>query len=72
LGHATKRKTKFESGVKHELEMKSGRGLLAQFEDNTPVLLQTQNLSKKKELCTRFGRHAKPSLLEKKNSISLR
>jgi hypothetical protein len=38
LGHATETKTESESGVKHELEMKSGRGLLAQFEDNTPVL----------------------------------
>jgi hypothetical protein len=47
LGHATEKKTKSESGVKHELEMKSGHGLLAQIEDNTPVLLHTQNLSKK-------------------------
>jgi hypothetical protein len=67
LGHTTKTKTKSESGVKHELEMKSGRGLLAQIEDNTPVLLQTQNLSKKKELYTRSGRRAKPSLLAEKN-----
>jgi hypothetical protein len=57
LGHATEKKTKSESGVK--LEMKSGHGLLAQIEDNTPVLLHTQNLSKKKELCARSGRRAK-------------
>jgi hypothetical protein len=67
LGHTTKTKTKSESGVKHELEMKSGRGLLAQIEDNTPVLLQTQNLSKKKELYARSGRRAKPSLMTEKN-----
>jgi hypothetical protein len=52
LGHATEMKTKSESGVKHELEMKSGRGLLVQIKDNTPVLLQTQNLSKKRS-CAR-------------------
>jgi hypothetical protein len=56
LGHATETKTESESGVKHELEMKSGCGLLAQFEDNTPVLRQTQNLRKKEGLCARSGR----------------
>jgi hypothetical protein len=49
LGHVTEKKTKSESGVKHELEMKSGHGLLAQIEDNTPVLRQSRKIRAKQD-----------------------